>query len=379
MSTYRQLVDHIAEKGNLRILPEEAPAGLVDLSSNDYLGLGADHRLMDEFLSETHGAEAMLTSSASRLLAAVQSPYKALEQRLGELYQSAGVVLFNSGYHANSGLIPSLAVSGTHIIADRLVHASIIDGIRLSGVSFNRSRHNDAADMERLARKALEGGAARVILIAESIYSMDGDRGCVEEMIDIKQRLGQERVMLYIDEAHAIGVLGPQGLGLVASSSRAREVDVVVGTFGKALASMGAFASFSDGDVAQWVVNTTRSLIFSTALPPLNAAWTLKALNHSLSMDSAREHLYTLAARLTDGIASVTGHLTPPSHIVPIIVGDASRAVLLSRRLAERGFKVLPIRTPTVPPGTERLRVSLSANLSTVDIDRFTTTINELI
>lgn len=379
MSNYQQLLDTITAKGNLRRLPDDAPAGLIDLSSNDYLGLGANRRLMDDFLATAHGDNALLTSAASRLLAAVQSPYKALEQQLVDLYRSASVVLFNSGYHANSGLIPALAIPGTQIIADRLVHASIIDGMRLAGVPFTRSRHNNPGQMEQLARKALDGGATRVILIAESVYSMDGDRGCIEEMIDIKERLGKDRVMLYVDEAHAVGVLGPQGLGLVAASPRAAEVDVVVGTFGKALASMGAFASFSNPEVAQWVVNTARSLIFSTALPPLNVAWTLTTLRQSLSMDSRREHLNALSARLADGVASVTGNETTPSHILPIIVGDANRAVALSRRLAERGFKVLPIRTPTVPPGTERLRVSLSAALSMDNIDGFINALKEVL
>ena len=379
MSSYRQLLDNLAAGGNLRRLPDDAPAGLVDLSSNDYLGIGANEALMEHFLSHASGRERLLTSAASRLLAAVQTPYHALEQRLAALTGTARAVLFNSGYHANSGLLPALATAGTHIVADRLVHASIIDGMRLAGVPFARARHNDAAHLERLTRRALDAGATRVIIVVESVYSMDGDRAPLEEIIDIKERAGSDRVMIYVDEAHAFGVLGPQGLGLVAASPRRAMVDVIIGTFGKALASMGAFAAFADADVAEWAVNSARSLIFSTALPPVNVAWTAAALEHSLGMDAERRHLARLGKILAEGVADITGNAVEPSHIVPIIVGDAARAVALSRQLAECGFKVLPIRTPTVPPGTERLRVSLSAALAEEDITRFLSTLNDLI
>ncbi len=200
---------------------------------------------------------------------------------------------------------------------------------------------------------------------------MDGDMADIEALIDIKKSHPRGSVILYVDEAHSVGVCGPRGLGLVADSPLGPDVDIVVGTFGKALASVGAFATFSSPAMAQFVINTARSLIFSTALPPLNVAWTEFVVRHSLTLDDRRRHLASISAKLTEAVNQLTGSRLTPSHIIPILVGDARRAVALSQKIAREGFKVLPIRTPTVPAGTERLRVSLSAALSDREIDRF--------
>lgn len=379
MGHYTEELRELAERGNTRVLPDDSVPGMVDLSSNDYLGLAADTQLTSDFLGRCEAGPMLMTSSASRLLGAVQSPYRSLEELLSGLYQREATVLFNSGYHANVGLIQAISTPGSRIVADRLVHASIIDGMRLAGVPFTRSRHNDMAHVDHLVGKALEDGARRVIVIAESVYSMDGDRGAPEGLIDIKLKYGADRVILYVDEAHAVGVEGPRGLGLVAASPRGSMVDIVVGTFGKALASVGAFATFADGEMARWCINAARSLIFSTALPPLNIRWTEWMVRQSLGMDSRREHLKSIARKVTDAVNSLTGSCLEPSHIIPIIVGDSVKAVELSRRLAAEGFKVLPIRTPTVPPGTERLRVSLSAALTDAQIDSFIHTLRNVL
>ncbi len=366
MSIYSDILQQLSAGGNLRRIPTGRTTGVVDLSSNDYLGLASDPSLQHEFMADEAHRSIPLTSSASRLLAGRQDEYTSLESLLEELY-SRPVLLFNSGYHANTGLVQALAgVSGSMIVADKLVHASIIDGIVLSKAPFTRFRHNDLNHLERILRKesALHD---RILLIVESVYSMDGDRADIDSLVELKRRY--PNVILYVDEAHGFGVEGRSGLGLCRSAAGYGEIDIVVGTFGKACASMGAFAAVAP-EMKQYLVNTARSLIFSTALPPISAAWTEWIIRRLIVMDDRRERLRELSHRLH----SILSPLQPdiritPSHIQPLVTGDPRRAVELSARLLEAGFKVLPIRTPTVPPGTERLRFSLSADIPTTSLD----------
>lgn len=361
----RIILDSLAQSGNMRTLPHDRTAErILDFSTNDYLGLAGRNDLRLRFMDSEAAREALFTSSASRLLAATQSHYEGLENTLASLYDRE-VLMFNSGYHANSGLIPALTDRDTVIIADRLVHASIIDGIMLSKCEWTRFRHNDMEHLEKILETRCPGGK-NALVIVESIYSMDGDSAPVEELISIKKR--HPALMLYIDEAHALGVAGNRGLGLAASSSCPEAFDVIIGTLGKAAASMGAYAALSD-ELRRLAVNRCRSLIFSTALPPVNALWSTLMINTITTMDAERAHLTSLSRQLADGLSCITGRAYAPSHIQPLIVGDAKLAVELSQRLALEGLKVLPIRTPTVPPGTERLRMSLSAAMSHDDVD----------
>lgn len=370
---HRELIEEIKSRGNFRSIPaDRTDSDILDFSTNDYLGLAERDDLRRAFMSGDTARDALLTSSASRLLAATQRAYHELEQTLEALY-GRQALMFNSGYHANSGLIPALCDKDTLILADKLVHASIIDGIMLSKCSWQRFRHNDITHLGRILDKERPDGRNTLIII-ESIYSMDGDSAPIEELIEIKRRY--PGVMLYIDEAHALGVVGDRGLGLAASSSAPDAFDVIVGTLGKAAASMGAFAVMSPTlrDIA---VNRCRSLIFSTALPPLNAAWSTVMLKQIVGMNAERAHLADLAHLLANGLSEITGKIYTPSHIQPVIVGDARLAVELSAKLSDEGIKVLPIRTPTVPPGTERLRISLSAAMTRDDIDRLLSALNQ--
>lgn len=354
--------------GNLRSIPAENHTDdIIDLSTNDYMGLGTRHDLQQRFFADRYNRSIPMTSSASRLLASCQREYNLLEQRLEELYNRPAL-LFNSGYHVNTGLVPTLADKHTLILADRLVHASIIDGIKLSGATFSRFPHNDLGRLERmLARDAHR--YERVLIIVESVYSMDGDSPDIERLIDLKRDF--PNVMLYIDEAHAFGICGPHGLGLSMASPRNESIDVIVGTLGKAGASAGAFCITSTS-IKDYLINTARSLIFSTVIPPMTAAWSRFMIDILVEMDDERNHLYETGLRLFNALNP--GKNAPvTTHIQPFIVGDATRAVSLSRGLLADGFKVLPIRTPTVPPGTERLRISLNASLDTATIDRFKT------
>lgn len=355
--------------GNLRHLPGEAAAGVVDLSSNDYLGLGEDRALREAFFATHDAAGLLMTSSASRLLAAHQRAYRELEDDIATAYgHGRSALMFNSGYHANTGLVSSLADKNTLILADKLVHASIIDGIKLSGAPFARFAHNDVAHLERLL-ESKGRDYADVLIIVESVYSMDGDRADLRAIAKLKRR--RPGVMLYVDEAHAVGVLGPGGLGECAACGIVGDVDVLVGTLGKALASMGAYAVVAPR-VREFLINKARSLIFSTALPPAQAMWSRYVWRYALGADTARLHLQKAAQKLAEIIPC-----GETSHIRPLITGSAERALNLSARLLEGGYKVLPIRTPTVPPGTERLRFSLSAAINPEDLGRLTNLLNQ--
>lgn len=364
--SYASTLDNLRATGNFRTIPGvNPPADIVDLSSNDYLGLAQRPELMAEFMERySRGDLPAMTSSASRLLAHDQREYVLLEQQLSELYNNRPCLLFNSGYHANTGLLSALASErGSLIVADRLVHASMIDGMILSRSPFRRFAHNDLNHLESILSKEA-GRYDRVIVSVESVYSMDGDSPDLEGLLTLKHRY--PNVVLYVDEAHAFGVVGPRGLGLVAGTSKPDEFDVIVGTFGKAAASMGAFAIMSP-TIRDYAVNRSRSLIFSTALPHINVAWTRMIVDKIIGMDSERAHLAAIGRKLSEAMLTPTN----PSHIIPYIVGDPGLTVELSGKLHREGFKVLPIRTPTVAAGTERLRISLSAALSETTIDQF--------
>lgn len=342
--------------GNMRAIPADtATSAIIDMSSNDYLGLGTDKATRRMLLEYALEHDLPVTSSASRLLSAYQREYALTESLLESLYHGRKALLFNSGYHANTGLVSALADRDTLIVADKLVHASIIDGIVLSRAQCVRFRHNDYDHLEKiLTDKGKQ--YANVLIVAESVYSMDGDTADIARLAELKH--SHPSALLYIDEAHAFGVEGKHGIGLAAD----KDADVIVGTFGKALGSVGAFAVMS-ATLKQFIINKARSFIFSTALPPVNAAWSRLLIEKMTGMDKEREHLRRICAMLATMLGSATG-----GHIQPWLVGDASKAVELSRMLMAEGVKVLPIRTPTVPAGTERLRFSLSAALTGNDM-----------
>lgn len=376
----RDYLQKIHEEGNYREIPTVSPLTVTDFSTNDYMGFGQDAELQTKFFADPISATVPMTSSAARLLAPRQIEYTNLEVFLTLLYKKrrgddTAALLFNSGYHANTGLISSIATPGTLIVADKLVHASIIDGIVLSRAPFTRFRHNDFDHLEQIL-KSKAADHRQVLVIVESVYSMDGDRADMERLIELKRLY--PNVMLYVDEAHAFGVLGPKGLGIGAGSSAPAEIDITVGTFGKAAASMGAFAIVGR-DMRDYLVNTARSFIFSTALPPMQAAWTRFTLGNLVQKDNRREHIARLGVQLREVLGKYTDHPIEASHIQPLIVGDPHKAVELSRQLLSRyGIKALPIRRPTVPAGTERLRFSLSAAMLPRDIEALDSALHDL-
>ena len=247
MKDYTLILKQLNEAGNLRSLPDIVHTGnrierdgqvMLNLSSNDYLGLASRTDLKEAFFEEWKEKGYPLSSSSSLLLTGNFTVYTELEQLMAERFNREAALLFNSGYHANTGILPALADKQTLILADKLVHASIIDGILLSGAPFQRYRHNDYNQLETLLKKNA-GQYEQLFIVTESIFSMDGDVANLRRLVELKK--SYPNVCLYVDEAHAIGVRGKNGLGIAEEQDCIREIDLLVGTFGKALASMGAY------------------------------------------------------------------------------------------------------------------------------------------
>jgi 8-amino-7-oxononanoate synthase len=363
----------LSASGNLRRLPEGRHEGryiqvdgrrMLNLSSNDYLGLAAERELRQEFLATLTPDTFMPTSSSSRLLTGNFDVYTRLEHRLAELFGREAALVFNSGYHMNTGILPAVSDAHTLILADKLVHASLIDGISLSAAKCIRFRHNRYDQLEQLlATHAAD--YTRVIIAVESIYSMDGDVADLRRLVALKRQY--PGVMLYVDEAHGIGVRGPKGLGVAEEQGVVADIDFLCGTFGKALASVGGYIVCSQL-VRDYLVNKMRTLIFTTALPPVCLEWTLFILNRLDRMQERRQHLALISAMLRDALVERGYDCPSASHIVPMTIGPSDATILEAEQLQRLGFYVLPVRPPTVPEGTSRLRFSLTAGVSEEEV-----------
>ena len=265
---------------------------LIDMSSNDSLGIGTNRALVEEFFDTVNVSALQMSSTASRLLSASQQHYYSLEKQLESLYGKPAL-LFNSGYHANTGVVSALASGDVLIVADKLVHASIIDGMVLSRSRFKRFRHNDLAHLREILQE--NQSEREILVVVESIYSMDGDKCDLKALVEIKRQFSN--VILYVDEAHAFGVEGEKGLGLCEKEGVINDIDVIVGTFGKACASMGAFVVAAP-DIKDYLVNCSRSFIFSTAIAPINCQWTEFVIGKMTEMADERQHLQHISAIL---------------------------------------------------------------------------------
>ncbi|XCN75036.1 MAG: 8-amino-7-oxononanoate synthase [Candidatus Electrothrix aestuarii] len=341
--------------------------GFLNLASNDYLGLAGDKALLRRFYAaleqEPFFERYALGSGASRLMTGNHAQYAFLEEGLARVYQKDKALIFNSGYHINIGLLPALARKGDLILADKLCHASLIDGMRLSGAKMIRYPHLDYVSLEKLLQKYRAGGRAQkkqtIFIVTESIFSMDGDCADLPALVRLKEEYD---AVLYVDEAHSVGVRGEKGLGLAEEQSVVEHVDLLVGTFGKAWGGQGAFVVCEE-TVYNYLVNTARSLIFTTALPPVNIHWLNFVLPLILGMAEERKNLARMAQDLRKAVQDVGLRTGGESHIIPIMIGDEDRAVQIAEYLRRKGFWVQAVRTPTVPRGTARLRLSLCAGM----------------
>ena len=280
------------------------------------------------------------------------------------MYGRESALVLSSGYHMNSGVLPALCDRKTLILADKLVHASLIDGIRLCEGRCVRFRHQDYAQVESILEKE-SGAYERIFIVTESIFSMDGDLAPLQRLVEIKHKWPS--VMLYVDEAHAVGVRGANGLGLAEECGCIGDIDLLCGTFGKALASVGAYV-VCDRVIKEYLVNKMRTLIFTTALPPVNVAWSLFIMERLQLFGGRREHLDRISSEVRKAFALRGMQMPSGSHIIPMIIGSSADAVLRAEDMQRHGFYVLPIRPPTVPEGTSRLRFSLTASLKEEDI-----------
>ncbi|MEG0519207.1 MAG: 8-amino-7-oxononanoate synthase [Bacteroidales bacterium] len=301
------------------------------------------------------------SAASSRLLTGNSSSYNKLEQLLCEKFNKEAALVFNSGYHANIGILPALCDKETMIIADKLVHASIIDGIKLSGCKFERFRHNDCNHLETILKKE-QHHYKHLFIVTESIFSMGGDEAPLKEIVELKKKYPQ--ITLYLDEAHAFGVCGATGLGCTEKYDLIQDVDILVATLGKAVSSVGAFIVCNTA-IKNYLVNKMRSFIFSTALPPINIEWSRFIIEKLPIFTAERRNLYSTSKYLKERLKCEYSQ----SQIVTYTTADAQKAVQLSGKLKESGFYALPVRPPTVPPKDIGIRFSLTASITMQEIE----------
>ena len=336
----------------------ETPVG-IDLSSNDYLALSTDSRMKQAILDAVEAAP-RIASTGSRLLSGHDEAWTALEHDFARWVGAEASLYFTSGYAANIGLLSAVLGPDDIVFSDSANHASLIDGMRLAKSRRVIFPHLDLNALEAELRWDHSSAGARFIVV-ESIFSMDGDRAALRELAALAKRYDAE---LIVDEAHATGVCGPGGRGCVAEAGLSGRVFATVHTCGKALAAAGAFVCGSE-DLRRYLINRARTFIFSTALPPYFAAQVSAGMRLALTMDIERTHLADLGIFLRNALLQ-KGFETAgsDSHIVPVVLGANETALAFAANLQARGYGIRAIRPPTVPPGTARLRMSLTTKLS---------------
>ena len=343
---------------------------LWNFSSNDYLGLATHPALKVAAMAECERSG--FGSGASRLICGTLAAHEELDSTIAEFKQTPAALSFSSGYAAAMGAIPALCGAGDVIILDKLSHACLVDAARLSGAVLRVFPHNDLCKLESHLKWARsKHPAAKILVVAESIYSMDGDRAPLREMVELKERHG---AWLFLDEAHAVGVIGQQGRGLADEVGVVARVEIQMGTLGKAIGSHGAYIAGSSA-LRSYLVNRARSFIFSTSPPAPVAAASRKAIEIVASLEGE-----SLRARLWKNLQHLQSLLpinSPASAILPVLIGNETAAVETSARLLEKGFLVPAIRFPTVAKGSARLRITLTAEHSASGIESLAEALQE--
>jgi len=349
----------------------------LNCSSNDYLGIGGNIKLKKKFLEWCkvhHGLlETSFSSSSSRLLSGNSSVYDEVEKIISDLYFKDDAMIFSSGYHLNSGFFQAMYKKGDLIIADKLVHASIIDGMKLSAAGHLRYRHLDYEHLRKILKKE-RGSFNSAVIVSESIFSMDGDCADLKELSDIAKEFNSE---LFIDEAHAVNCVGKRGLGVCEDSDCIEKIDYIAGTFGKGFGGVGAFL-VCNKTVKQYLINKCRSFIFTTALPPIVISWIRFILSISPEMAKERECLKQNSDILRNIFKNYGFNTVGEHHIVPLICGKDNTALNYSEKMSQNGIFVPCIRPPTVPEGSSRLRFSVTSNFKNVDFNLIKKVLKEL-
>lgn len=355
-SSFRTVKD-IIQDGKYIVLDNKK---LLNLSSNDYLGISASKTIEESFLSQYKGK---IQNPSARLLSGTNKVFLELEDLIKNFLNKDDAVLFNSGYHANVGIYSSLLNKDDVVFIDKLNHASIIDGIKLSGAKLIPFNHADYNDLEKKLIK-YRNLYRNSIISSESLFSMDGDFADINKLVRLKEKYNS---ILIIDEAHAFGVYGC-GKGYSAEVNEFQNVDLVMGTFGKAIGSYGAFAA-GDKILINYLRNKARSFIFSTALPEISVSYSKYIIENYILNGKLQEKLFNITNYIHEKFKefNVLGN----SYIIPVVLGENKKAVSLSDKLIKNGFFVLPIRYPTVKKNEARIRISINPLIEKDEIDRF--------
>ncbi len=333
-----------------------------DFSSNDYLGLSQDTQLCEAAKRVLH--EHGMGSGGSRLLSGNSNLFHELETRVAQLKQKETALIFTSGYQANVGIISALLEEKDVVFADKHIHASLVDGIQLSHAALYRYRHNDMAHLENLLIKQ-RNRFSNAMIVTESLFSMDGDHPPMEEIIELKNSFN---CLLMVDEAHAFGALGKNGKGFISDKKTIAAVDLMVGTFGKALGGHGAFVACSSV-LRDYLINFCRSFMYSTALPSVVIGWNIAAMDSLPFLEEKRKTLLEKSFTFRNQLHSFFNGIPGNAYIIPGITGKCQTALDLAQFLQEKGFWVLPIRTPTVPENHARVRFSLTSCHTQIVLD----------
>lgn len=335
----------------------------LNLSSNDYLGIAENKDVLDKFFQI---ADFSLGATSSRLLTGSSYVFAKLECVLAALLRKDKALIFNSGYHANTGILSALASKNDVIFSDKLNHASIIDGIKLSEAKMFRYKHLDYNHLETLLKEHRDEYDTAII-VSESLFSMDGDIADLNKLVELKKKYN---AILLVDEAHAFGVFGEKALGLAEEQGVLKDIDLFIATFGKAVGSVGAFCAGHDV-LINYLINKCRPLIFSTALPDINVAFSYCMITEIIpNLKKERKELLVTAQKLREKLQAYGLTTTGSSQIVPVILGSNETAVKVSKELIKNGYYLLPIRHPTVAKGSSRVRISLRADISFEEVEK---------
>jgi 8-amino-7-oxononanoate synthase len=359
-------LDSLREQAQFRTLEILDGAGSLNLSSNDYLGLSTHSRLKQAVI-EAVARAGRVGSTGSRLLSGNSREWDEIEAEFAAFAGTEAAVYFGSGYLANIGLLGSLLRPGDTVFSDARNHASLIDGMRLSGATKVIYPHGDLDFLEEALRDSAAHGTGARAIVSETVFSMEGDVAPLAELVALGRKYD---AAVIVDEAHATGVWGPEGRGVAAELELEREMLAILHTCGKALASAGAFACGS-GVLREHLINRARTLIFSTAMPPYIAGQIRAALVLARGAEAERVHLRAIAAELREGLTAAGLRCgTSSTQIVPVVLGTNEAALHVASDLQRDGFAVKAIRPPTVPAGTARIRVSLTSKVTHDDVRR---------
>lgn len=336
----------------------------IDFSSNDYLGLASDARLADAV--RAHLERDALGATASRLIAGNHPEHERLESALAEFFGVPAAVSFSTGFAANVGTVPALVGPRDAIFADALNHASLIDGCRLSGAAVHVYAHADAEALRALLT-AHRASAKHALIVTDGLFSMDGDRAPLPDLIALASEFG---AWTYVDDAHAVGAIGATGRGTAEAAGVHGQIDVTIGTLGKAFGVAGAFAYGSER-LKRHLINRARSFVFSTAMLPVQALAARESLAIVAAEPARRARLHANSERLRAGLSARGATLLGPgdAHVVPMLIGDADETLAIGGELRKRGLLVGAVRPPTVAEGSSRLRISVSAAHTDAHVD----------